>query len=83
MNAPIRCVEVFKTNVDSTKAPQILTCLSSLYEGARVSFDLEDIDRVLRIASSSAVDAQVVICVVESFGFHAEVLPDEVNVRVS
>lgn len=76
-------VEVFRTDItDKAIAVQVIKCLSSAYEGACINFDLEDVDRILRIASTGPVQTDVVIAVVESFGYHADVLPDVVEEKV-
>ena len=72
-------VEVFKTNVRNRgTARQIINCLSSVIEGARVSFDLEDVDRVLRIAATTEIQASIVVEIVDLFGYEAEVLEDTI-----
>jgi hypothetical protein len=72
-------VEVLKTNVQQSEdADLIRACLSSLFEPARITFDLEDIDCVLRVATHLPVNAEMVIYVVSLFGFRAEVMPDVV-----
>ena len=74
---PTQFIEVFRTNVtDLDLSMTILLCLASMFEGAQITFDLEDVDNVLRIASSSSIDTKAVISVVSRFGFQAEVMPE-------
>ena len=74
---PMQFIEVFKTNVtDPDMSMTILSCLTSMFEGAQITFDLEDVDNVLRIASSSSIDPNAVISVLSTFGFEAEVMPE-------
>jgi hypothetical protein len=76
---PRQFVEVFITNVDNaTASKEIQVCLANILEGSRVSFDMEDADRVLRIASPSSFTAEGVIHVIAMFGYSAEVMKDEV-----
>jgi hypothetical protein len=43
-------IEVFKTDVRTKKqASKILTQLSILYPSAKIKFDLEDCDKILRV----------------------------------
>jgi len=73
-------VAIFRTNVSSMHAAQkIAAYLSSLYEGAHITFDLEDVDRILRIAPGGEVDFRLVKGVVSTFGFQADELPDEIG----
>jgi len=49
-------IEVFKTNVRTKKqASKILTELSIQYPTAKVNFDLDDCDKILRIESEEIV----------------------------
>ncbi|MGE7776135.1 hypothetical protein ACQKLP_15505 [Chitinophaga sp. NPDC101104] len=70
-------IEVFKTDVVSEAiARQLVAAIAEVLEGCRANFDLEDCDRILRVCSEGAVDAQAVIGLLEKFGYHAEVLED-------
>lgn len=47
------CVEVFKTNVhDHRLAEEIRAYLGEYFPQARITFDLDDCDRILRMAGS-------------------------------
>ena len=73
-------VEVFRTNVASPEvARQICLCLASSLEGSRVTFDLQDVDRILRIASRQEIQTEVATATVNAFGFQATLLPDTVE----
>ena len=76
----MRYVEVFTTNVCTlVESAQVATCLNSLFEGAHVTFDLDDIDHVLRIASPFAIDADNVTSILATLGFECEVMRDDVS----
>ena len=76
-------VEVFTTNVTSrTDAAMISSLLASLFENSQVTFDLQDVDRVLRIASSRPINNEWIVSIVNLFGFKAEVMPDVVSESV-
>jgi hypothetical protein len=67
-------VEVFKTNVDNEySAKLIIQKLKKILPQAAINFDLEDCDRVLRIAFyHGAIEVQTITGVVEELGFSIE-----------
>lgn len=69
-------VEVFKTSVDNPKAGfEIVSRLTKFFPTAKINFDLEDCDRILRIEPyDPAVNLSIVVAVVEEFGFEIELL---------
>ncbi len=68
-------IEVFKTDVlDKATAKTLIRSLKQLFPGSKVSFDLDDCDRVLRIESSAPIDVQQVACSLQTEGHHAAVL---------
>jgi hypothetical protein len=71
-------VEVFKTNVrNPAQADLLIDRFHELSIAYIVNFDLEDVDKVLRVQSDNdPVNATLVIQLLEEFGFAAEVLPD-------
>jgi hypothetical protein len=74
-----KMIEVFKTNVeDEDHAGLIVTEIQKAFPSYLANFDLEDCDRILRIASKRQVDAEALITLLAALGYHAEVLPDEV-----
>lgn len=63
-------VEVFKTNVKRERDANMLSCLLvEKYPEIKVSFDLEDCDKVLRIEGVD-IDAKYVIALMLSNGFY-------------
>lgn len=76
-------VEVFKTNVENAgQAGMLVHHIHQTYPAYRASFDLEDCDRILRVESSSGpINPPLLIHLLESLGFHAEELTDELPKR--
>ncbi|HTE31564.1 MAG TPA: hypothetical protein VK666_14380 [Chryseolinea sp.] len=72
-------VEVFKTNViDSLHAAMILESIHDTFVVYEANFDLADCDRILRVKSLvGGVDIEKLKGLINHFGFHAEVLPDD------
>ncbi|WP_353719486.1 hypothetical protein [Dyadobacter sp. 676] len=72
-------IEVFKTNVTKQSQAKLLAdliCLS--FTGYRASFDLEDCDKVLRIASDGGEICNAgVKALLESFGYRATELEED------
>jgi hypothetical protein len=67
-------VEIFKTNVDEVGQSEILISqLLQHFPGSKINFDLEDCDRILRIAERSIVP-EVVIALLATQGYHCELL---------
>jgi len=67
-------VEVFKTNVFQEHEAQMLRAqLIGYFPGYRVSFDLEDCDKVLRV-EGPFVDSCLIIELVSSNAYHCAVL---------
>lgn len=67
-------VEVFKTNVQKVAESRVLT--QKLFEhvqATKISFDLEDCDKVLRIEGESFL-ADEIIDLVTSAGYQCEVM---------
>lgn len=69
-------IEVFKTNVQKESQADLLVDLISLaFLDYRASFDLEDCDKVLRVASrQSEICCASIIRLLEDFGYDAEIL---------
>lgn len=72
-------VEVFKTNVtDARQAYRLLQQIHQAFPAYKASFDLDDCDRILRIASETGgIQSYLVIAFLKSLGCDAAVLPDE------
>ena len=67
-------VEVFKTNViEADEARQVIHELLAHFPEARINFDLEDCDKVLRVENSS-IDVEKTVTVVNVIGYQCEVL---------
>ena len=73
-------IEVFRTNVHtSDQAQMLIDRFHIVFEDYKVNFDLQDCDNILRIESfAGTVESKAVIDLLLSFGFMADVLPDEV-----
>ncbi len=66
-------IEVFRTNVNSIQQADSLTALLLLsYPFAAITFDLEDCDRILRIAGAHA--PQHVIATLKLHGYDCQPL---------
>lgn len=72
-------VEVFKTDVVKQGQAKLLTDLICLhFAGCQASFDLEDCDRILRVASDGTdICHRAIIGLLESFGYQAAVLGED------
>jgi len=69
-------IEVFKTNVEDSKYADILVeHIQRIFQGYEVNFDLQDCDKILRVKNVlGRVNSDCLIKMLNSFGFHAEVL---------
>lgn len=72
-------IEVFKTNVKKgSQAKMLVDQIHNSFEGHEANFDLEDCDNILRVkCGSGLIQPSLFIRLLNDFGFHAEVLPDE------
>ncbi|MBK1442555.1 hypothetical protein JHJ32_21325 [Parapedobacter sp. ISTM3] len=67
-------VEIFKTDVsDPGQAEALMKSLKPLATNGRVTFDLEDVDKILRTESDRGIAGQVIRLMVDS-GFSCELL---------
>lgn len=67
-------IEVFKTNVKCPEDADRLKCiLAGKYPGSKVSFDLEDCDKVLRIEGNN-IHADAVIMLLQNEGIYCRAL---------
>jgi len=67
--------EIFKTNVQNkTQAKHILSSLNSLFAEARINFDLQDCDKILRVQGINEASIPAVISGLNTLGFHCEIL---------
>jgi hypothetical protein len=71
-------VEVFKTNVLHQQDAEML--VTRLYQefGYEANFDLQDCDKILRVKAFQMIIDSLVIELLVSAGFIAEVLTDEI-----
>ena len=72
-------VEVFKTNVENhDQAEWIVEQIQSTFKNYTANFDLDDCDRILVVRSTTGeVRPILVIDLLSSLNYYAEVLPDE------
>ncbi len=62
-------IEVFKTNVqEAADAGKIVALLLDRFPACQASFDLDDCDKILRIAGAD-IPASEISCVVSAYGF--------------
>jgi hypothetical protein len=78
-------VEVFKTNVKQHHdAEHLVRLIHENFVDYRANFDLHDCDNILRVKSNTGiVHAACLVSLLQSCGFEAEILPDEVNLLVT
>lgn len=71
-------IEVFKTNINCPeKAKQLLEQIHKAFHGYKANFDLDDCDRILRVASSKdSIESVHLINWLKALGCDAEILPD-------
>ena len=70
-------VEVFKTNViDPDHANMLISKIQHHFDSCKANFDLNDCDKILRVASSDYIDPSLLIGILHNYGFDAQVLPD-------
>lgn len=72
-------VEVFKTNVSEPFHAEILIRLiHKSFNEYNASFDLEDCDNILRVESLNTIESNVLINLIQGFGFEIEILTDDI-----
>ena len=73
-------VEVFKTNVaDPERAKWLVDQIERNFNTCQVNFDLDDCDRILRVAFEEQIQPDLFIDLLKSAGCIAEVLPDTIQ----
>jgi hypothetical protein len=72
-------IEVFKTDVDNSRFADILVeHIQRTFQGYEANFDLQDRDKILRVKNvTGLVNSDRLIKILNTFGFYAEVLPDD------
>jgi hypothetical protein len=74
VNILIETVEVFKTNVQEVEGANLLIQkLLKHFPNYKINFDLEDCDKILRIAGNH-INAKVVLEIVWNNGYFCEAL---------
>ena len=74
-------VEVFKTNVDDPDlAKRLVDQIERNFINCRVNFDLDDCDRILRVAFTGNIQYELLIDLLQRVGCDAELLPDTVQI---
>lgn len=73
-------VEVFKTNVaDPEQANWLVDQIEKNFTNCKVNFDLDDCDRILRVAFEGKIQPDLLIELLKNIGCTAEVLPDTIE----
>ena len=68
-------IEIFKTNVLLQKeARLIVDQLQSELVTAKINFDLEDCDKILRIERTEKINNQYIIIYLKQLGYYCEIL---------
>lgn len=68
-------VEVFKTNIENPLAAQnLLVLLKDLFPDYKICFDLEDCDKILRVAAKESISSEEIINCIMSNNFEIEIL---------
>lgn len=76
-------IEVFRTDVtDRADADMLTARLHEMLSDHRIHFDLDDCDHILRVEAGT-LKTERVITLLETFGFRAEILPDDSHPPVS
>ena len=72
-------IEVFRTDVHtSDQAQMLIDQIHNVFNDYKINFDLEDCDKILRVECfTGLVASTVLIELLQSFGFMADVLPDD------
>lgn len=73
-------VEVFKTNVaDPERAKWLVDQIERHFSNCKVNFDLDDCDRILRVAFEGGDQSDLLIDLLTTVGCKAEVLQDTIK----
>jgi tRNA G26 N,N-dimethylase Trm1 len=68
-------IEIFKTNVKTkSQSRGVLHLLNSIFAEARINFDLEDCDKILRVEGIKKADTKKIIYDLHQMGYRCEVL---------
>ena len=67
-------VEVFKTNIyEPDEAQHVISKLHHYLPDARINFDLDDCDKILRVENST-IDIEKLVSLLNGTGYQCEVL---------
>lgn len=68
-------IEIFKTNVKTELEALVLTeLLQNVFVHAKINFDLEDCDRILRVDGISSQNISEIIFNLKKYGYRCEIL---------
>jgi len=68
-------IEVFKTNVQVQQEAQLIVAgLEKKLERTKINFDLEDCDKILRIAGTTKAKNRFIISYLQQLGYQCEIL---------
>jgi len=68
-------IEVFKTDVkNKIQAARIVNLLKEMYSEARINFDLNDCDKILRVEGIEAAHTKTIVSDLNKLGFKCESL---------
>ena len=68
-------IEVFKTNVKNRlQANRVVTLLKRTYSEARINFDLNDCDKILRVDGIEGSHTKTIVRNLNKLGFKCETL---------
>ncbi len=68
-------IEVFKTNVQYQKdAVQIVATLTQQFNNAKINFDMEDCDKILRIEGTNKTKNDYIMKYLRQLGYNCEIL---------
>jgi SAM-dependent methyltransferase len=74
----MKMIVIFKTDIqDQNQADKVYRALKNILPDAKINFDLEDCDKILRIENLN-VDSSTVVSVLEELGFLGKPMPDKV-----
>jgi tRNA G26 N,N-dimethylase Trm1 len=67
--------EIFKTNVQNkTQAKRILNLLKGMFAEAKINFDLNDCDKILRVEGIKKSYLKIIVNDLNKLGFTCEIL---------
>ena len=76
-------IEVFKTDVvDPEQAKWLVDQIERNFANCKVNFDLDDCDRILRVAAKNNIQSDLLIDLLKNIGCRAEVLPDTIQTTI-